>query len=453
MSSIRLIINKANLRKAAPAILLVFNSFVWYIITYPIFANAVTGLKLSGAANIEIFSSYFVSLAITAIVGSKYLPRVRNKALCLWPLLGGVATLCIGALSSQNVLINTLIAVFLGSSVGIGLPSCLSYFAESTSIETRGFVGGLTWGGVGITVVLFAFFLLALGNWEAFVALAIWRLAGAVIFSILKRNHEKPQSDQKSPSYLELIQKREILLYFVPWTMFSLVNFVEIPILSKVFGATTFAFVQTAEFGIAGLFAVIGGIIADIQGRKRVIISGFILLGIEYAALSLFSLGTPGIADSTPMLYVYLILDGATWGLLLSMFFTTIWGDLGGNQIKEKYYALGGLPYLLSNFLSIIIMPYADKIPFGLAFTFASFFLFMAVIPLMYASETLPEKTMKDRDLKSYAEKALKQARKENDKKKGNESDKAEPETEEDKEDDQQPPGYDEARKLAEKYY
>jgi hypothetical protein len=42
------------------------------------------------------------------------------------------------------------------------------------------------------------------------------------------------------------------------------------------------------------------------------------------------------------------------------------------------------------------------------AFSFASFFLFLAVIPLMYAPETLPEKTIKDRELKSYLEKAQK---------------------------------------------
>jgi hypothetical protein len=39
-------------------------------------------------------------------------------------------------------------------------------------------------------------------------------------------------------------------------------------------------------------------------------------------------------------------------------------------------------------------------------FSFASVFLFLAVLPLIYAPETLPEKTMKDRDLKSYIEKA-----------------------------------------------
>ena len=48
----------------------------------------------------------------------------------------------------------------------------------------------------------------------------------------------------------------------------------------------------------------------------------------------------------------------------------------------------------------------------GTIFSFASVFLFLAVLPLIYAPETLPEKIMKDRDLKSYIENAKKKAEK-----------------------------------------
>jgi len=138
MSSIRSLRKKTDLRKAAPAILLVLNTFVWYILTYTVFADAVNRLHLAGIENIEVFATYFAAVSVMAIIGSKYLPRVRTKFLYLWPFLGAIATLLLGALSNQNVLIDALIAFSLGTSVGIGLPSCLSYFAESTSIETRG---------------------------------------------------------------------------------------------------------------------------------------------------------------------------------------------------------------------------------------------------------------------------------------------------------------------------
>ena len=449
MVSLRSLRNKTDWRKAAPAIFLVLNSFVWYILTYTVFADVVNALKLTGIENVEVFATYFASVAIMAIIGSKYLPRVRTRSLYLWSFFGAFTTLLLGALSSQNMLINALIAFSLGASVGIGLPSCLSYFAESSTIETRGLSGGLTWSGVGFAVLIFAFFLTILGNWQAFIFLAIWRLIGGVGFLGLNRKfkkHSPTQESQKSPSYFDLIRKREILLYLFPWIMFSLINFAEYPILENVFGANSFAFIQLVEFAIIGIFAVVGGIVADIFGRKRVVIAGFILFGIEYAVMSL-------LFYSHDVVYLYLIFDGTTWGLLASVFFTSVWGDLGENQVKEKYYALGGLPYLLSNFMAIIIEPYAKNISTGLAFSIASFFLFMAVIPLMYAPETLPEKSMKERELKSYIEKAQKLVQKETGKNKDQDVEKTKKEDAEAKEETRESIEDEEARKLAEKYY
>ena len=152
---------------------------------------------------------------------------------------------------------------------------------------------------------------------------------------------------------------------------------------------------------MVGIFAIIGGYIADIVGRKRVVIAGFVMLGIEYAAMSTF-------LNSATTAYVFMILDGTTWGLLLSVFFMSLWGDLGEYHVKEKYYVLGGLPYLLANFLYILIKPQVRNIEASLAFTYASFFHFLAILPLIYAPETLPEKKIKERELKVYLENAQK---------------------------------------------
>jgi hypothetical protein len=80
-------------------------------------------------------------------------------------------------------------------------------------------------------------------------------------------------------------------------------------------------------------------------------------------------------------------------------------------------------------------------------------FLFIAVLPLLYAPETLPEKIMKDRALKGYVEKALKQVQKEATKSHIKNSAKTENQSQTGKVEPEEPPGYEEARKLAEKYY
>jgi len=398
MISIRALKEKTAWREIAPSILLVFNSFVWYILTYAVFNAILNGLHLLETEKLGLFTIYYVGAAVSAILGPQFFPRVRVSFLYLWLFAGTIVTLLLTTMSSNGMLANALLAFFLGVSIGVGLPSCLSYFADSTSVKNRGFIGGIIWSAVGFAVLIFAFLISMLGRWEAIVALTIWRLFGGVGFLVLNRKHEK-FATQKSPSYLELIRKREILLYLFPWVMFSLINFAEAPILERVFGAEFFAFVQLVEWAFMGIFAIVGGVIADIAGRKRVVITGFVMLGIEYATLSVFS-------NSPVTLYLFLTLDGITWGLFASVFFMALWGDLGENHEKEKYYALGGLPYLLAGFLPILIKPYASDIPAVTAFSLASFFLFLAVIPLMYAPETLPEKRIRERELKQYIEKA-----------------------------------------------
>jgi MFS family permease len=405
MISIRGLREKTAWRATAPAIFIVFNSFVWYILTYAIF-NAILNRPHLLETRLSLFTVYYVGVAASAIIGSKFFSRARIKFLYLWLLMGAIATILLTTVSSNSMLANTLFAFFLGVSIGVGLPSCLSYFADSTSVENRSFIGGIIWSALGFAVLFFALLINMLGPWETMivqwqtiVALTSWRLFGGIGFLALNRKHEK-LAEKSAPSYLELIRKREILLYLFPWVMFSLINFAETPILESVFGAD-FAFVQLLEYAFIGIFAIVGGAIADFAGRKRVVIAGFVMLGIEYAALSAFS-------NSPVTLYLFLTLDGITWGLFASVFFMALWGDLGENREKEKYYLLGGLPYLLAGFLPILISPYAQDISPVAAFSFASFFLFVAVLPLMYAPETLPEKNIKDRELKSYIEKAKK---------------------------------------------
>jgi len=400
MNSLRALREKTVWIAAAPSILLVLNSFVWFTLANVILNAILNELNLLETEKLRLFATYFVSIAASAIFGSKFFPHARVKFLYLWSFMGAIATLLLITISSNDMLTNALLALFLGLSIGIGLPSCLSYFADSTSIENRGSIGGIIWSGVGFIVLFFVFLVYVFGTWEAIVSLTAWRIFGGFCFLFLTR-HKKKLDVQKSPSYLELIRKRDVLLYLVPWIMFSIINFSEIPILERVFGTESFTFVQFAEYVFAGIFASVGGIMADIVGRKRIVITGFVMLGIEYAIMSI-SAGSQG------ALYLFMILDGITWGLFFSVFLTVIWGDLGEGYEKEKYYVLGGLPFLLANFISILISPYVSVISPTAAFSFASFFLFLAVIPLMYAPETLPEKHIRERELKSYIEKAKK---------------------------------------------
>jgi MFS family permease len=276
----------------------------------------------------------------------------------------------------------------------------MGYYSDSTVAENRARIGGIIVfiNGVGTLILLGAIstcnmFLQAL-------ILAVWRGSSLTIFLL----SEQLESDRKyrKVSYTSIFNHKPFLLYFIPWIMFSLVNTLSLSSMPPNFEKTLMDFLLHVEYLLAGIFAILGGFLSDFFGRKRMTIAGFVLLGLGYALLGIF-------AENFWSWYIYAIVDGMAWGIFSVIFLLTIWGDLAYSGPSEKYYALGGLPYLLSGFLQIILAPYiAQIVPAYAIFSFAAFFLFLAVVPLMYAPETLPERHIRERELKSYIEKAKK---------------------------------------------
>jgi len=386
-------------KEFSPALIIVFNTIVWYTLTYGVFRSTVKSLGLSSTDNLALFATYYVGAACSAIVGSMFFARKRRTFLLSWMLAGVVMTALLATFTMNGTSLNILISFFLGISVGIGLPSCLAYFADLTIVGNRGIHGGITWSAIGGGTLVLALLVSPFEATSVFVALSIWRAIGLVAFYLLGKNG-KTKEPQESPAYRSILRRKDMALYLIPWIMFCFINFTETPVLENLFGNFYF-FVGLIEFALIGIFAVVGGFLADLVGRKRVVITGFVTLGIGYAVLSL---------SPTTMIswYLYTGFDGFAWGMFASVFFMSLWGDLAEDRMKEKYYALGGLPYLLAGFLPVIIEPYAETIAPITAFSLASFFLFVAVLPLMYAPETLPEKRIREIELKDYIEKAKK---------------------------------------------
>lgn len=116
--------------------------------------------------------------------------------------------------------------------------------------------------------------------------------------------------------------------------MFCSVNYLTMPVLNKFFGED-FTYLASILVGvIGGIFGLIGGFLCDFVGRKRVIITGFILQGLGYAMLGLFP-------ESLAVWFFYIFADGAAFGMFGATFITTLWGDLAYEKACEKYYALG----------------------------------------------------------------------------------------------------------------
>ncbi len=425
------------------ALFLVANSLSWFILTYIIIENLAESYPFSKI--LIVVGSYFLALVASAIIGGTLLyKKLRMKNFLLTWVLAGVATCLIYAFASTSSLqILTAASAILGASIGIGIPTCFSFFANQTTAEGRGKIGAAIFFSIQMLSAIILVFTLGVGTEYAFLILAVWRLLG-IVGILFYQPLQKPPEERMISSF-SIIKERIFLLYFVSWLLFALVNSIEAPVVEGFFGGA-FDNYQIATTLISSFSALMGGVLCDLKGRKIVGILGLAILGIGYAFLSFFSGG----ATKEWGQILYTICDGTAWGILYVIFVFVLWGDQSEGKVREKFYLWGSMPFLFSSFISILVQPFS--IPSNTAFPLASFFLFIAILPLIYAPETLPEKAMKDRDLKSYTEKALKQANKEASKKKPKEESKAEEEREAEDEPDE-PPGYDEARKLAEKYY
>jgi MFS family permease len=436
-----------NRLKGFPALFLLANSISWFSLTLLVIGNLVGARPLNEI--LLISGSYFGGLIGSAVIGATILHhKLRGKGFLLSWLLFGVVTCLLfsfGATTSLPSL--TVASLALGLSIGIGVPTCFSFYADQTKAENRGRIGALMFFIVQLFSALILFSTSDKGIDSQFLILALWRfmgVAGIIFYKPLPKLSEERVTLIKS-----IVKERTLILYFLPWLLFSLVNSIETPIVEVYFGPELFTNSLLATALISSVSAFVGGVLCDLKGRKITGIFGFILLGLGYAFLSFFSGGpTQEIGQ-----FLYILCDGIAWGFLFVTFIFILWGDLSDGKIREKYYLVGSLPFLFSGLIQMVVQPFAKSISITSSFSLASFFLFLAIIPLLYAQETLPEKSMKDRELKNYLEKAQKFAQKETEKQYNKKSQEESDGEKEENQEEQESPENIEAQKLAEKYY
>ena len=182
--------------------------------------------------------------------------------------------------------------------------------------------------------------------------------------------------------------------------MFLLVDRFERILITQFFETANFQLVEVMgilEPLIGVLFIIFMGFLCDFIGRKKIVLAGFVALGLAYAII--------GFGHGDPISwYLYFVVDAIAWSTFSLIFILIIWGDLSQHGSKEKYYTLGAIPFYLSGIIPHLFS--TIDIEIQIAFSLASFFLFVAVMPLVFAPETLPEKKIELRRLKKFANEA-----------------------------------------------
>jgi MFS family permease len=384
------------------AFVLLFFTLSWWTMSLLAYRKLYTSVESSdAAASFGARMLYFISIVVSSLFGSIIARRIKTVSfLYYWMIAGVVSSLVPIFLANINQLQLLAVSILLGSTFGIGMPSCLALFAELASLEVRGSVSGAIFLASNLAIAALAVVLQNVELIPVSLIEAVWRAIGLVLFILLKPRLTIQVEARRQVSFGSVLQNRQFLLYFIPWLAFSLIEWLEAPIRASLFKEFALE-ADIIGISLGSVSAIIGGVFSDRIGRKIIVLYGFVSIGIAYAILT--------IAPTTVLIqFFYMTVDAIAWGLFYTFFVLVLWGDLSQSTDREKYYAIGNIPFFLAGMMELVVNPYAVLINPTMAFSFAAFFLFLAVLPLLYAPETLPEKRIRERELKQYLEEAKK---------------------------------------------
>jgi MFS family permease len=377
--------------KLASTTILVSTSFAWLFMFFEFFTQIFPTFISEEAL---VYSGYFIFLGLaasSAIVGAVMGEKIeRRKFLLAWVILGLVTNILLFFTPSFGATGFLLICAILGVSIGLGFPSCLGYFADCTEIEERARIAGLI---ILLTlVIVIGSFVLASAIGYGFSLLILLLAIKASSFSTFFLDTCERPKNEVTPSWKKVFMNKDFILYLFPWLMFSFTGSLINPIVSLVVTTVGLAL----HFIFWAIFGLISGVLADRLGRKQPIIIGLILLGISFAILSI---------TITPLtVLIYNALSGVAWGFLFAVYISVL-GDLALSGSKEKFYALGAImPFILMLGLTALTTMFNVTLSEQIL-PLLTILLFLSILPVLRAAETLPKKAMHARMLKEHIDK------------------------------------------------
>lgn len=375
---------------------LILNSVSWFYLIVAVMGY-VAPTSIPSASS--LFWLFYLATLVSMLLGPLVAVKVgRMKFIRFWIVLGIVSSLSLLVLPALGETGIMALFIFWGFAFGIGFPTSLALIPLLTKVEKRGRAGGK----IFLATFVVIFLLIAITPPNPFLIsliLAAWRGLGLLVFLI---HANVPEPTRLGPvSYHSILRREKFLLYFLPWLIFCLVNYFGVQILGQSFGQSMLTLMLVAEFSVGAIFCYLGGWLMDSKGRKPVIILGLVLLGFGYALLSLFP-------PSQFAQAFFIAVDSIIYGMFTVAFIFVVWGDMSAGERGEKFYALGTICVPGAVLLSLVLAPWLGAIDIGSAFSFASFFIFLAIVPLFFAPELLPDKILRKRELESYVEKVKK---------------------------------------------
>ncbi len=333
---------------------------------------------------------FYGFLALSAVVGSMISEKVdRRKLFLLWITFGVLTTSSFAIF--QGLVLTLVNSALVGASFGLIFPSCYALLTDYTVSEDRARVFGVVFFASFITIILafISFSLLPMGLTEKIMICLLLRILS---FSVLLLDPCK-RAVGKTESWRAILTRRDFVFYLLPWLIFNISD-----------GLTKFLKIETSPIGLvlqyvcSLVFAFLAGVMADWFGRKQPMIIGLVMLGISYILL--------GLTPSELSWSLVMITSGVAWGLIV-ISYSAVLGDLATSGSKERYFAVGGImnSFVVQMIFWILARSLDISVPVSVLSAVVSIILFISIIPVLRAKETLSGSRIRAKKMKHYIDK------------------------------------------------
>jgi hypothetical protein len=383
---------------ATKSVLLVSIVSFFFILTFISVLNYLPQV-ISNTNSLHLMQALqYLEIALALIIGTRFF-NLANRITAVFANLSAISIESVLFIMVPFELFRLAIIFIMTAQFSLVLLGLFAWFWRNTEPEERGRVAGFV-GFVTLPSYFFTAEILLTNLDLVFVTIfgAILSLAVAITLRFAPmRNLAIQKSDA---NYLK---KRTVLLYVIPWLLFSLVNATLASSISKNISAMVapsfYLFLVASQVIGATLGALIGGFVADIFGRRPSLMLSLTLYGISSALIGLFQ-------NNIFLLFSYAA-NGLSWGILFILYVFVVWGDLATEKTVGKMYSIGLAIYYSALGIGLLISPFSAT-PL-ISITLAScLLLFFLNVPVILADELLSSETRERMRLKVHMSKVKK---------------------------------------------
>jgi sugar phosphate permease len=356
-------------------------SFVFYT-TYFVFSFYIPRYFILSADNRLIVQAAFNFVIATTLLITSFFIHRSNKLRVIYTCFIATSISTVFLFLAPTEILSLIFFFAIAIFFSTGQLAFFTYFWNLTVPEERGRIAGF------IGFISLPFYLVVQTaiveplDFQGTAMLAIILSLGALAVTLLTPN--KAMMTAKKEERGNYPEKRIIILYSVPWILFSLINAtlaknISLNISQQV--PSSFYLLLIVFQGIATVFgALSGGILADLSGRRLSLAFSLTLYGTSSALA--------GIVNNYPIFCFVYVANGLSWGILLTLYTFVVWGDLANKKNCARMYSIGLITFYLT--IGAGLLPtQISQISLVVSSLVSCALIFLSNIPIFLAPELI----------------------------------------------------------------